>query len=60
MKVSVIGQGYVGLTVTVAAAKAGHRLIGFDISEVIVKRLKEGKTHVPGIDSNELLKLIAS
>ena len=33
MKVSVIGQGYVGLTISTGAAKAGHEVVGFDINE---------------------------
>jgi UDP-N-acetyl-D-glucosamine dehydrogenase len=60
MKVSVIGQGYVGLTVSVAAAKAGFRIVGFDTNQAVVKQLIEGKTHVPGILSDELHNLIST
>jgi len=60
MKVTVVGQGYVGLTVSVAAAKAGFRLVGFDTNEAVVEQLKAGKTHVPGISPNELLNLIST
>jgi len=60
MKVTVIGQGYVGLTVSVAAAKAGHQLVGFDNNEAVIKQLKEGITHVPGILADDLLNLIST
>ena len=31
LKVAVFGQGYVGLTLSIAASQAGHKIIGFDI-----------------------------
>jgi UDP-N-acetyl-D-glucosamine dehydrogenase len=58
MKVSVIGQGYVGLTVAIGAAKVGHTVMGFDIDEFLVGELNKGRTHVPGITSEDLLTLI--
>jgi UDP-glucose 6-dehydrogenase len=32
MNLSVIGQGYVGLTVAISAAENGHMAIGLDLS----------------------------
>jgi UDP-N-acetyl-D-glucosamine dehydrogenase len=58
MKISVIGQGYVGLTVAIGAAGAGHTVIGFDINKDLVLELKQGITHVPGVESSELISLI--
>jgi UDP-N-acetyl-D-glucosamine dehydrogenase len=60
MKVSIIGQGYVGLTVAIGAASAGHEVIGFDLNLSLINDLKNGKTHIPGIDPTILLKLISS
>jgi UDP-N-acetyl-D-glucosamine dehydrogenase len=57
MKVSVIGQGYVGLTISVGAANAGHKVVGFDINNELIKNLKNGETFVPGIQKKELLNL---
>ena len=57
MKVSVIGQGYVGLTVSVGAANSGHQVIGFDIDEELIKNLIKGDTFVPGILKDNLLEL---
>jgi UDP-N-acetyl-D-glucosamine dehydrogenase len=54
MNVVVIGQGYVGLTIAVEAAKAGHTVLGFDVSEGLVEKLNSGKSHVEGVKSSEL------
>jgi len=60
MKVSILGQGYVGLNVAIAAAKAGHQVTGIDINPSLIADLALGINHVPGIDSTTLLKLIDS
>ena len=41
MKVTVIGQGYVGLTVAVGAAAVGHSVVGFDINEKLIADLSQ-------------------
>jgi UDP-N-acetyl-D-glucosamine dehydrogenase len=58
MKIAVVGQGYVGLTVAVGAAAAGHTVVGFDINPSLINELKHGDTHVPGIESSELIRLM--
>lgn len=50
MKVSIIGQGYVGLSLAVSAAKSGHEVVGFDINESLVAQLAAGKSHVEGVE----------
>jgi UDP-N-acetyl-D-glucosamine dehydrogenase len=57
MKVSIIGQGYVGLTISIGAAKNGHEVIGFDINETLIQNLIAGNTFVPGILKKEILEL---
>jgi UDP-N-acetyl-D-glucosamine dehydrogenase len=59
MRVSVIGQGYVGLTVSIAAAEAGHVVVGFDVNPNIVDNLKKGTTHVPGLEESLISRLIS-
>jgi UDP-N-acetyl-D-glucosamine dehydrogenase len=58
MKVSVIGQGYVGLNIAVAAASAGHSVIGLDIDADLIKNLNLGINHVPGISQEVIRSLI--
>lgn len=59
MRVGVIGQGYVGLTIAVSAAKAGHKVTGIDLSEELVNNISACKSHIEGI-SNSDLELITS
>ena len=49
MRVAVIGQGYVGLTITQGALLAGHQVIGIDKSSAVISGLKSGKSHIEGI-----------
>jgi UDP-N-acetyl-D-glucosamine dehydrogenase len=59
MKVSIIGQGYVGLTISVFAAEH-HTVIGFDKNQVIVDALNAGKSHIEGVSSDDLARLISA
>ena len=43
MRVAVIGQGYVGHPLALAAAKAGHQVVGFDIDSNVIKTLQQDK-----------------
>ena len=49
MRVAIIGQGYVGLTITEGALMAGHQVIGIDKSAAVISGLKSGKSHIEGI-----------
>jgi UDP-N-acetyl-D-glucosamine dehydrogenase len=60
MRVAIIGQGYVGLTIAVGAASAGHNVVGFDVNENLVSALNEGKSHIEGISEEELSAFISS
>jgi UDP-N-acetyl-D-glucosamine dehydrogenase len=51
-RVVVIGQGYVGLSVAAAAAKAGMRTIGVDLDPERVASLTAGDQVVPGVDDD--------
>lgn len=57
MKVSIIGQGYVGLTIALFASKT-YEVIGYDTNSQIVKNLNSGISHVEGLDGNLLRKRI--
>ena len=41
MKIVIIGQGYVGSALAIAATKAGHDVIGFDINPKVISIMKE-------------------
>ncbi len=59
MKVSIIGQGYVGLTISVFAADH-HNVVGFDKNQGVVDALNTGKSHIEGVESTDLARHIAS
>jgi UDP-N-acetyl-D-glucosamine dehydrogenase len=60
MRVSIIGQGYVGLTIAVGAAGAGHSVVGFDVKDDLVAQLNAGKSHIEGIADADLAGFIAA
>lgn len=60
MRVAIIGQGYVGLTIAVGAAGAGHSVVGFDVDEELVIRLNEGHSHIERISDSDINSLIAT
>jgi len=60
MRVAVIGQGYVGLTISVGALSAGHEVIGVDLSPSVVDGLKSGHSHIEGISDSSISSGITS
>ncbi len=58
-KVCVIGQGYVGLTISVFAAEHFY-VVGFDLNQSLVDSLNSAQSHIEGIPSSKLEKLIQS
>jgi UDP-N-acetyl-D-glucosamine dehydrogenase len=59
VKVSIIGQGYVGLTISVFAAEH-HEVIGFDKNQGVVDALNAGRSHIEGVESSDLTKWITA
>jgi UDP-N-acetyl-D-glucosamine dehydrogenase len=57
VKVAIIGQGYVGLTISAFAAKH-HQVVGFDLNPSIVSQLNRGISHIEGVDSKEIKQAI--
>ena len=57
MKISIIGQGYVGQSLAIAAANAGHIVLGYDVNPDLINQLVDGKSYVPGVNSNVLFEL---
>lgn len=60
MRVSVVGQGYVGLTITEGALRAGHTVLGFDINPAVLDGLAAGKSHIEGISEQVIQEGLSS
>ncbi len=60
MRVAIIGQGYVGLTIAVGAAGAGHSVVGFDLNNDLITQLNAGHSHIEGISDTDLADVIAN
>jgi UDP-N-acetyl-D-glucosamine dehydrogenase len=60
MRVAIIGQGYVGLTISSGAISAGFEVLGIDKSQLVVKGLNSGKSHIEGISDRQISSAISS
>jgi len=58
MRVAIIGQGYVGLTIAVGAAGAGHSVVGFDVNDELVSAINAGTSRIEGISNSSLSAFI--
>ena len=56
-KIAVVGQGYVGLPLAIAAANASFRVIGLDNNRNKVANLNNFISDIEGISSDELKKI---
>ena len=57
MKIGIIGQGYVGLTISAFAAES-YDVIGYDLNSSVVANLNRGISHIEGVQSSTLERLI--
>src|SRR5215470_1573410 len=58
--IGVIGLGYVGLPICLTAAKAGLRVIGFDIDASKPARLARGETYLRHVSAREICAAVES
>ena len=56
---TIIGLGYVGLPLALEAARAGHRVLGLDISEEVVSGLTRGQSHVDDLSDEDVQEMLA-
>jgi UDP-N-acetyl-D-glucosamine dehydrogenase len=56
----IVGQGYAGLPLAVAAARAGHTTIGFDVDAERVRRLAAGDSHIEDVTADTLRDVLAN
>jgi UDP-N-acetyl-D-glucosamine dehydrogenase len=54
----VVGLGYVGLPLAVEMAKSGRRVIGMDVSQDKVARIKAGDSYIPDVPSPVLAEQV--
>jgi UDP-N-acetyl-D-glucosamine dehydrogenase len=52
----IVGLGYVGLPLAVELARAGYRVLGFDVNAEVVDGLNEGRSHVKDVTEAQLQK----
>ncbi len=57
--VGVVGLGYVGLPLAMEFADAGFHVIGFDVSERVVRELMAGKSHIQDVPSDQVARHVA-
>lgn len=60
MKVSVIGQGYVGLPLALAISEIGHEVFGIDSNINVVKSLNSGKSHIEDVSNEQITNRVTS
>ena len=56
----VVGLGYVGLPLAVEMAKAGHKVIGMDVSEGKIAEITAGRSYIPDVPTEELAELVGT
>lgn len=60
VKVGIIGLGYVGLPLCLAAVRVGHKVWGFDSSQDIVDDLNRGVSHIDDVSPEDLKSALDS
>jgi UDP-N-acetyl-D-glucosamine dehydrogenase len=56
----VVGLGYVGLPLAVEMGRAGHRIIGFDVSAEKVDAITAGESYIPDVPADGVAALVAN
>jgi UDP-N-acetyl-D-glucosamine dehydrogenase len=55
---AVVGLGYVGLPLAVEFAKAGFKVIGYDVSQRVIDTLMAGKSHIQDVPSADVAEIV--
>jgi UDP-N-acetyl-D-glucosamine dehydrogenase len=50
----IVGLGYVGLPLAVELARAGYRVLGYDVNQRVVEGLNAGRSHVKDVTDAQL------
>jgi UDP-N-acetyl-D-glucosamine dehydrogenase len=54
----VVGLGYVGLPLALEMAKAGHKVVGFEVSAEKADLVNAGKSYIPDVPQEEFAPLV--
>ncbi len=57
-RVAVVGLGYVGLPLLVAAAEAGFHTLGYDVDRKRISALRSGRSHIEDVSDAEVAGLV--
>jgi len=60
MRVAIVGQGYVGLPLAIAAANAGHEVVGIDSNPELVSKILEGKSPIGDLSDIDIATATSS
>ena len=60
MQISIIGQGYVGLPLAIAASKVGFNVNGIDTDQIKISDLNKGISPIEDISNSEMKSAITS
>jgi len=55
MKVSIIGQGYVGLPLAIAGVQAGHEVVGIDLDTRLTEKLASGQSPIGDLSDSQII-----
>ncbi len=58
--VGIMGMGYVGLPLSLLLAKAGFKVIGYDVNQTYVTALQQGNSSIIDVPSSELKEALDS
>ncbi|MBA3657103.1 MAG: UDP-N-acetyl-D-glucosamine dehydrogenase, partial [Gemmatimonadaceae bacterium] len=56
--IGVVGLGYVGLPLALEFARAGFKVIGYDVNERVTKQLMSGKSHIMDVKTPDLAEYV--
>jgi len=54
----IIGLGYVGLPLAVELARAGYKVLGYDVNQRVVEGLNAGKSHIKDVKDADLREIL--
>jgi UDP-N-acetyl-D-glucosamine dehydrogenase len=57
-RIGIIGLGYVGMPLALTAAKAGYRVVGFDVDEPRVQQINRGESFMKHVASERLAEAV--